>query len=134
MFMMIEVPSGRVRSSPAMILFFFLVFLLGFPVRSGADDLFPGYAPEVRAQAHRVVDAAGPGREKELAIEVRALRKKMYSHGILSLNAIPELVFRRADREGWKKGLGSAFRLIAEISPLSAPVWAWMVMEDKSPR
>src|SRR4030042_725524 len=53
MFMMIEVPSGRVRSSPAMILFFFLVFLLGFPVRSGADDLFPGYAPEVRAQALR---------------------------------------------------------------------------------
>src|SRR4030042_1763054 len=56
MFMMIEVPSGRVRSSPAMILFFFLVFLLGFPVRSGADDLFPGYAPEGRARvpAHRV--------------------------------------------------------------------------------
>jgi len=130
MFMMIEVPSGRVRSSPAMILFFFLVFLLGFPVRSGADDLFAGYAPEVRAQALRVVEAAGPGREEELAIEVRGLRKKMYSHGILSVNAIPELVFRRADREGWKKGLGSAFRLIAEISPLSAPVWAWMVMED----
>ncbi|MGZ8440506.1 MAG: tetratricopeptide repeat protein [Candidatus Deferrimicrobiaceae bacterium] len=130
MFMMIEVPSGRVRSSPAMILFFFLVFLLGLPVRSGADNLFAGYAPEVRTQALRVVDAAGPGKEEELAIEVRGLRKKMYSHGILSVNAIPELVFRRADREGWKKGLGSAFRLIAEISPLSAPVWAWMVMED----
>ncbi|MGZ8462696.1 MAG: tetratricopeptide repeat protein [Candidatus Deferrimicrobiaceae bacterium] len=127
---MIEVPSGRVRSSPAMILFFFLVFLLGLPVRSGADNLFAGYAPEVRTQALRVVDAAGPGKEEELAIEVRGLRKKMYSHGILSVNAIPELVFRRADREGWKKGLGSAFRLIAEISHLSAPVWAWMVMED----
>src|SRR4030043_2201789 len=130
MFMMIEVPSGRVRSSPAMILFFFLVFLLGFPVRSGADDLFPGYAPEVRAQALRVVEAAGPGKEEDLAIEVRGLRKKMYSHGILSVNAIPELVFRRADREGWKNGLGPAFRLIAEISPLSATMWAWMVMED----
>src|SRR4030042_1458155 len=92
MFMMIEVPSGRVRSSPAMILFFFLVFLRGF-------------------------------------------RKKMYSHGILSVNAIPELVFRRADREGWKNGLGPAFRLIAEISPLSATMWAWMVMEDiRGPR
>src|SRR4030065_1876708 len=130
MFMMVEVPRGRVRSSPAMILFFFLVFLLGFPVRGGADELFSGYAPEVRAQALRVVEAAGPGKEKELAIEVRGLRKKMYSHGILSVNAIPELVFRRADREGWKKDLGPAFRLIAEISPLSAPVWTWMVMGD----
>jgi hypothetical protein len=130
MFMMIEVPSGRVRSSPAMILFFFLVFLLGVPAPGGADNLFAGYAPEVRAQALRVVEAAGPGKEEELAIEVRGLRKKMYSHGILSVNAIPELVFRRADREGWKSGLGPAFRLIAEISPLSAPVWAWMVMED----
>lgn len=130
MFMMIEVQSGRVRSSPAMILLFFLIFSLGFPVRSGADDLFSGYAPEVRAQALRVVEAAGPGKEKELAIEVRGLRKKMYSHGILSVNAIPELVFRRADREGWKKDLGPAFRLIAEISPLSAPVWTWMVMGD----
>ena len=128
--MMIEAPSGRVRSSPAMILFVLLVFSLGFPVHSGAADLFSGYAPEVRAQALRVVETAGPGREKELAIEVRGLRKKMYSHGILSVNAIPELVFRRADREGWKKELGPSLRVIAEISPLSAPVWAWLVMED----
>jgi hypothetical protein len=128
--MMIEVQSDRIQSSPAMILFIFLVFLTVFPVCSGADDLFSGYAPEVRAQALRVVEAAGPGKGKELAIEVRGLRKKMYSHGILSINAIPELVFRRADREGWKKDLGPAFRLIADISPLSAPVWSWMVMED----
>jgi hypothetical protein len=130
MFMMIEVQSGRVRSSPAMIFFIFLVLLMGFPVRSRADDLLSGYAPEVRAQALRVVEAAGPGKEKELAIEVRGLRKRMYSHGILSVNAIPELVFRRADREGWKKDLGPSFRIITEISPLSAPVWSWMVMED----
>src|SRR3990172_5971889 len=128
--MMIEAPSGRVRSSPAMILFVLLVFSLGFPVHSVAADLFSWYAPEVRAQALRVVETAGPGREKELAIEVRGLRKKMYSHGILSVNAIPELVFRRADREGWKKELGPSLRVIAEISPLSAPVWAWLVMED----
>jgi hypothetical protein len=130
MFMMFEVQSGRVRSSPAMILLFFLVFLLGFPLSGGADDLFPGYAPEVQAQALRVVEAAGPGKEKELAIEVRELRRRMYSHGILSINAIPDIVFRRAGREGWKKDLGPAFRLIAESSPLSSPVWAWMVMED----
>jgi hypothetical protein len=130
MFMMFEVQSGRVRSSPAMILLFFLVFLLGFPLSGGADDLFPGYAPEVQAQALRVVEAAGQGKEKELAIEVRELRRRMYSHGILSINAIPDIVFRRAGREGWKKDLGPAFRLIAESSPLSSPVWAWMVMED----
>src|SRR3972149_9944355 len=111
--MMIEAQGGRARSSPAMILLFFLIFSLGFPVRSGADDLFSGYAPEVRAQALRVVEAAGPGKEEELAIEVRGLRKKMYSHGILSVNAIPELVFRRADREGWKNGLGPALRVRA---------------------
>ena len=130
MFMMIEVQCGRVRSPLAMILFIFLVFLMGFPVRSEADDLFSGYAPEVRAQALRVMKAAGPGKEEGLAIEVRELRKKMYSHGILSVNAIAELVFRRAEQEGWKNGLEPAFRLISEISPLSAPMWAWMVKED----
>src|SRR3972149_1790259 len=98
MFMSIEVQSGSVRSSPAMILLFFLIFSLGFPVRSGADDLFSGYAPEVRAQALRVVEAAGPGKEKELTIVDRGLRKKMNPQGSLSVTTIPELVFRRADR------------------------------------
>ncbi|MGB3399050.1 MAG: hypothetical protein WBA34_02620, partial [Candidatus Deferrimicrobiaceae bacterium] len=74
-----------------------------------AEDLFPGYAPEVRSQATRVVEAAGRGKEKELANEVRRLRKRMYAHGILSLNAIPDLVFRRARQEGWEDGIVANF-------------------------
>lgn len=128
--MRIKVPSGRGVHAPAII--FFLLFLLSmtYPIRCGAEDPFHGYAPEIRAQAHRVVQAAGPGKEKELANEVRRLRKRMYSNGVLSINAIPDLVFRRADQGGWKDRLASSFRVIAEVSPLSVPMWAWMAKED----
>jgi tetratricopeptide (TPR) repeat protein len=77
-----------------------------------------------------VVEAAGPEKEKKLAGEVRRLRKRMYSHGVLSINAIPNLVFRRAVQEGWKNDIASSFREIAEVSPLSAQMWAWMVKDD----
>jgi len=131
MFMMIEVPSYRGGSSPTPVLFFLLILLLmGFPVRCGAGEIFPGYPSAVREQALRVVEVAGPGYEEELGKEVRGLRRRMYSHGILSINAIPDLVFRRANQEGWENHLISSFRVIAEISPLSAPMWAWMVKED----
>ncbi len=100
------------------------------PGRCAAEELFPGYSPEVRSQARRVVEATGPGKEKKLADEVRRLRKRMYSHGILSINAIPDLVFRRAEQEGWKDGVAASFRIIAEVSPLSVPMWAWMVKGD----
>lgn len=81
-------------------------------------------------QCRRVVEAADPGKEKDLAAEVRTLRKMMYSHGVLSINTLPDLVFRRARQEGWKGDLSSSFRLISEVSPLSAQMWAWMVKED----
>jgi len=129
--MMIEVPSYRGGSSPTPVLFLLLILLLlGFPVRCGAGEIFPGYPPAVREQALRVVEVAGPGNEEDLGKEVRGLRRRMYSHGILSINAIPDLVFRRANQEGWENHLISSFRVIAEISPLSAPMWAWMVKED----
>lgn len=115
---------------PTAVLLF--LFLLSFPCpgRCAAESLFPGYAPEVRSQAMRVVEAAGPGKEKELANEVRRLRKRMYAHGILSMNAIPDLVFQRAEQGGWKDGVASSFRVIAEVSPLSVQMWAWMAKED----
>lgn len=129
--MRIDVPSDRGRVSCAIIPVFLVLLALAFPGHCLAEgDLFPGYAPEVGAQAQRVVDAAGPGREKELASEVRRLRKRMYAHGILSINAIPELVFRRAVEGGWKDGLAPGFRIIAEVSPLSGQMWAWLVKED----
>src|SRR4030067_2012589 len=131
MFMMIEVLSYRGGSSPTPVLFFLLILLLmGFPVRCGAGEIFPGYPPAVREQALRVVEVAGPGNEEDLGKEVRGLRRRMYSHGILSINAIPDLVFRRANQEGWENHLLSSFRVLARISPLSAPMWAWMGKED----
>jgi len=128
--MRIEAQSDRGAYALAIILFTLSLLLALFPGSSGAGELFPGYSSEVTAQAHRVVEAAGPGKEKELANEVRRLRKRMYSHGVLSINVIPDHVFRRATKEGWEDSLASTFRVIAEVSPLSVPMWAWMVKED----
>lgn len=113
-----------------MIVVVLLILVCAFPAPCLGGEPFAGYAPEVGAQARRVVEAAASGKEKELAKEVRGLRKRMYARGILSINAIPDLVFRRADREGWKNDLAARFRLIAEVSPLSPQMWAWMVRED----
>jgi tetratricopeptide (TPR) repeat protein len=130
--MRIEPQKGRVPLSPAAVLLFLLVMSVTIPGRCVAEDFFPGYAPEVRSQAERVVEAAGPGtkKERDLANEVRRLRKRMYAHGILSINAIPDRVFRRAEEGGWKDQIASRFRVIAEVSPLSVQMWAWMVKED----
>ena len=116
-------------SFAAVLPFLFLLSLMT-PGRCVAEDFFPGYAPEVRSQAERVVEAADPGKNKELVNEVRRLRKRMYAHGILSINAIPDRVFRSAAKGGWKDGIASRFRVIAEVSPLSVQMWAWMVKED----
>ena len=128
--MRIDVSSDRVGPSHAIIPIVLILLVMTFPGYCGAGDLFPGYAPEVSAQARRVVDAAVPGKEKDLTAEVRRLRKRMYAHGILSINAIPDLVFRRADQGGWKDSLAPSFRIIAEVSPLSGQMWAWLVKED----
>lgn len=130
MFMMIEVPISRRASFPAIILVGILLLLPNFPGHCVAEERFPGYAHEVRMQVSRVVETAGPGKGKDLAAEVRTLRRLMYSHGVLSINSIPDVVFRRAEREGWKGDLASSFRVISEVSPLSAQMWAWMVKED----
>jgi tetratricopeptide (TPR) repeat protein len=130
MFMRIEPHKGRVLLSLAVVLPFLFLLLLTIPGHCVAEDFFPGYAPEVRSQAERVLDAAGPGTDKELVNEVRRLRKRMYAHGILSINAIPEQVYRRAEKGGWKDKIASRFRVIAEVSPLSVQMWAWMVKED----
>jgi hypothetical protein len=128
--MRIDVSSDRVGTSSAIIPVVLVLLVMAFPGYCGADDLVPGYAPEVSAQAQRVVEAAGPGKEKELTAEVRRLRKRMYAHGILSINAIPDLVFRRADQGGWKDSLAPSFRILTEVSPLSGQMWAWLVKED----
>ncbi len=128
--MRIDVSSDCVGPSLAIIPVVLVLLVLAFPGHCGADVPFPGYAPEVSAQAQRVVQAAGPGLEKELAGEVRRLRKRMYAHGILSINAIPDLVFRRATQEGWKDSLAPSFRIVTEVSPLSGQMWAWLVKED----
>jgi tetratricopeptide (TPR) repeat protein len=128
--MRIEPHKGRVVLFPEAVFLFLFLLSLTIPGRCAAEDLFPGYAPEVRSQAKRVVEAARPGKEKELANEVRRLRKRMYAHGILSINAIPDLVFQRAELGRWKDGIASSFRVIAEVSPFSVQMWAWMAKED----
>jgi hypothetical protein len=54
----------------------------------------------------------------------------MHGLGILSLNAIPDLLFERAVREGWKKEATPLLRAVREVAPFSVPMWAWLVKED----
>lgn len=100
--------------------------------RCEAADPFAPYAEPVRIQAERVVSTAGPGKEAELSREVRLLRKTMHAAGILSLNAVAEQVYERALREGWKPEAVPSLRVVSDVSPLSVPMWAWLVMEDLS--
>jgi hypothetical protein len=109
----------------------FLLFLLPLvPSRLAAEELFPGYPATVRGQAVRVVEAAGPGKGEALEREVRVLRRVMFDHAILSMNAVPDRIFDRAVREGWKRRSYESLRAVARVAPLSAPLWSWLALED----
>jgi hypothetical protein len=117
------------RVHPAAIVLAVLFLLFSRP--AGADP-FSGYTEDVRAQAMRVVQAAGPGGEDALEREVRALRKAMFDHGILSINAVPDRIFDRAAKEGWKRRAYESLRASTRVAPLSIPLWAWLTIEDGS--
>jgi hypothetical protein len=120
----------RRRIGPAAALAILLLVPPAIPRAAHSGDLFPGYPKAVRAQAERVVDIAAPGKETALAAEVRLLRVRMHGLGILSMNAIPDILFERAVREGWKKEAASILRTVREVAPFSVPMWAWLVKED----
>jgi tetratricopeptide (TPR) repeat protein len=109
---------------------FLLPVLLVVPSVHAAADLFPGYPDVIRTQAERVVAVAGPGKEEELEKEVRLLRIRMHARGILSVNALPDAVFSRAVREGWKKQVAASLRILRDVSPFSVPMWVWLIKED----
>ncbi len=125
---LICIVRGKAASTAVLALAIFLQSVS--PAGAAAADRFAGYSPEVREQADRVVAAAGPGNEGALDKEVRALRKRMYAQGILSLNAIPDLIFERALREGWRNRVSVSLRAVMPVSPLSAPAWAYLVRDD----
>ncbi|TRZ99373.1 MAG: hypothetical protein D4R80_03340 [Deltaproteobacteria bacterium] len=109
----------------------FLLFLVPLdPSRLDAADLFPGYPESIREQAIRVVEAAGPGKGETLEPEVRALRRAMFEHSILSVNAVPDRIFDRASREGWKGRSYDSMRAVTRVAPLSVPLWSWLAWED----
>ncbi|HSL91233.1 MAG TPA: hypothetical protein VK863_01170, partial [Candidatus Limnocylindrales bacterium] len=120
-----RIPNRR-RIGPAAALAIILLVPLAFPGAARARDLFPGYPDAVGAQAERVVAIAKPGNETALATEVRRLRVRMHGLGILSMNAIPDLLFERALREGWKKEASSVLREVRDVAPFSVPMWAWL--------
>jgi hypothetical protein len=124
-----RVPSRSRRSWARFALF--LLFLLSLiPSRLGAAERFPGYPKAVRDHAVRVVEAAGPGKGEDLEREVRALRRAMFERSILSINAVPDAIFDRAAREGWKRGSYESLRAVTRVAPLSAPLWSWLAWED----
>ena len=124
-----RVPNRSRRSWARCALFLLFLFPL-VPSRLAAADLFPGYPEAVRMQAVRVVEAAGPGKGEALEREVRALRRAMFDHAILSMNAVPDRIFDRAAREGWKRRSYESLRAVARVAPLSVPLWAWLARED----
>jgi hypothetical protein len=124
-----RVPSRSRRSWARFALFLLLLSPL-VPARLAAADLFPGYPEAVRRQAVRVVEAAGPGKGEELEREVRALRRAMFENAILSMNAVPERIFDRAVREGWKRRSYESMRAVTRVAPLSVPLWSWLAWED----
>ena len=103
---------------------------LMFPRAAGANELFPAYPAVIRTQAERVLAVARPGKEADLAKEVRLLRIRMHGFGILSINSLPDLLFDRALREGWKKEAIPVLRVVRDVSPFSVPMWAWLAKED----
>ena len=118
------------RRSWARYALFLLVLVPLDPSRVAAADPFPGYPESVRRQAIRVVEAAGPGSGEALELEVRALRHAMFANAILSMNAVPDRIFDRAAREGWKRGSYESMRAVTRVAPLSLPLWTWLVRED----
>jgi hypothetical protein len=109
---------------------FLLLLLPLVPARLAAADPFPGYPESVRGQAIRVVEAAGPGKGEALEREIRALRRAMFENAILSMNAVPDRIFDRAAREGWKRGSYESMRAVTRVAPLSVPLWSWLARED----
>ncbi|MDD5763323.1 MAG: tetratricopeptide repeat protein, partial [bacterium] len=81
-------------------------------------------------RAVRVVEAAGPGKGEALEREIRVLRGAMFDHAILSINAVPDRIFERAAREGWKRRSYESLRAVSRVAPLSLPLWAWLARED----
>src|SRR5512140_436879 len=129
MLMTRRVPN-RSRRSWARCALFLLFVLPLVPSRLAAADLFPGYPEAVRNQAVRVVEAAGPGKGEALEREVRALRRVMFDHSILSMNALPDRIFERSVREEWKHRSYESLRAVARVAPLSVPLWTWLAWDD----
>jgi len=100
------------------------------PSSGNAAEPFPGYPSEVREAAGRVVAAARPGLEDVLEPSVQSLRKAMFDHAILSINAIPDKIFERARREGWRGKAGQVLRPVVRVAPYSVSLWAWLIRED----
>src|SRR5512139_525472 len=119
--------TGLFRAPAAL---FLMIALVSIPGPGSAAEPFPGYPEKVREQAMRVVETAAHAPTEAFAREVRSLRKVMFHHGILSLNAIPDLVFERAVREGWARRSSATLRETTRVAPLSVPLWAWLLRDD----
>jgi len=54
----------------------------------------------------------------------------MFDNAILSINALPDRIFERAVREGWKRRSYDSLRAVTRVAPLSVPLWSWLAWED----
>lgn len=121
--------SNRPSRGPAAAILF-LVLLSWIPSPGTAAEPFPGYPPEIRTQALRLVETAKPGMEEVLEPAVQSLRKAMFEHAILSVNAVPDRIFEQARKEGWTERAGRVLRPITRVAPYSVALWAWLIRDD----
>jgi tetratricopeptide (TPR) repeat protein len=124
-----RVPNGT-GLLPAPAALFLMIVTALLPASGFAAEPFPGYPEKVREQAVRVVRTASPAQREGFAREVRTLRKLMFDHGILSLNAVPDLLYERAVKEGWTRQASGTLREATRVAPLSVPLWAWLLRDD----
>ncbi|HEY3490863.1 MAG TPA: tetratricopeptide repeat protein [Candidatus Deferrimicrobiaceae bacterium] len=124
------------RSFQSAIRFVLFVSIMSTCLASGIAEAgqeggnFKGYPPDIRQNAEKVVAAAKPGQEAQLKSEVRILGKRMHARAILSINTIPDTVFKKSLNEGWNSQSADTMRILGEVAPLSVPLWAWLFKED----
>lgn len=124
-----RVPCNR-RGVPQFIFAVVVAFLAVVSVPADARDVFFGLAPEVSAQAEKVVASSDARAGEGLDREVENLRKKMSVRGVLSINEIPDLIITRAGREGWPGEVERSLRAVTPVSALSVPLWVYLVKQD----
>jgi hypothetical protein len=116
------------RSAACIILLLLIAFAVAGDARAASP--FERYSPEVAEQADRVVAAANGASVEAFQAEARELGRRMRRRGILSINALPDIVYAQAVQERWSDRATPHLRILTRVSPLSVPLWGILLRKD----